>query len=523
MRARRVLLRFALVSACCLPVLLLLSRATPVFVPRAACSPVSLPAVPLSCSPAAWQALLAESQSELRAASLVAEQVRSKAAVASARRRAAYPSPLGVAQLRAARAAHEAKAASLAAAARAAFGDAPLPLLAVLPPPTSRAVNVSFVLQYYEKAENISPLVSRLFACTRGALGPPAGSPLPSGLTSELVAHVDSRGDAASWEAAQADTEGGSFLSVIHSNNLHEVAGYNRGAALARGAVLVMLQDDELPPGSDPGCAWLSQILDVFAERPKLGALTFRGGYYWFPEELGKAGEVGRERMRAPDAGPLFSSAPLAGTRNNSSKSHFEFLSTFAYGPVAFVAAAYRSVGGMDEALSPAAGDCGIYADTEMSLRLWANGWQVGHAPPIFERGARTVGEGARVACYVKQARTRHHSLPGFKQLNLPTQANLNYHATVRRFPEAFTRSVRWCTPLSALWGASASLLGTFALHHAIRTFSSGLLTRPWRAVAQVAEHVAALNNNLTRLFEGPAPWEHAPHEGGLGLPPPPH
>ena len=53
-------------------------------------------------------------------------------------------------------------------------------------------------------------------------------------------------------------------------------------------------------------------------------------------------------------------------------------------------------------------------------------------------------------------------------------QTHLNYHATVRRFPVDFTRSV--------------------------------------------LRHVAALNGNLTRLFEGPAPWEHPARSGGLGL-----
>ena len=244
--------------------------------------------------------------------------------------------------------------------------------------------------------------------------------------------------------------------------------GYNRGAALARGEFLYALQDDDLPPADS--CGWLTDALAAFAAWPRLAALTHRGGYFWFPYELGDP-----ERIRAADEGPLFRD-PRTGGR-------FEFLSTLAYGPVAFRAAAYRGVGGMDETMSPARGDCGIYADADLALRLWAAGWYVAHAPPRFERGPMEGGSShasaVREACYTRQARADALScrcVCDAAALTQPlfAQRHLNYHATARRFPAPFTM---------------------------------GILQR-----------VADLNALLTREFEGPAPWEHPRARGGLGV-----
>jgi GT2 family glycosyltransferase len=406
--------------------------------------PSLLPELQLQPDQAAeWRTAEHAWQAERRHLELVQQQLQSKGVTASERRRTAYATPLSAVQLRAELAATERRLESLRRAADV-FVPPSLarPLLSALPPHSVRSVNVSFILQYYKQPTRLAPLVQRLHGCL------PAWA--VAGLTAELLVNVDSRGDAASWEAAQLTS--GAFLTVIHSHNLHELGGYNRGAALARGRLLVMLQDDELPPAGD--CAWLPPLLAPFALRPQLGALTQRGGYYWFPEELGRAGAL--QHMRAPDSGPRFADPALSGAP-------FEWLSTFAFAPVAFRAAAFAAVGGLDESFAPLPGDCGIYADSEMSLRLWAAGWQVAHVGPVFERAAEHEG-GTKKGAAAAQCRMR--------------QARLNYAAAVRRFPEPFTR--------------------------------------------QVAERVAALNSNLTRRFhDGPAPWEYSRADGGLGFNPP--
>ena len=92
-------------------------------------------------------------------------------------------------------------------------------------------------------------------------------------MTSELLVNVDSRGDAAAWDEEVTRYANGSFVTAVLSNNLHEVHGYNRLAAMARGTVLVVLQDDDMPPLQ---CSWASYVLRLFQQHPRLGALGAR-------------------------------------------------------------------------------------------------------------------------------------------------------------------------------------------------------------------------------------------------------
>ena len=62
----------------------------------------------------------------------------------------------------------------------------------------------------------------------------------------------------------------GSFVTPVLSNNLHEVHGYNRLASMARGEVIIVIQDDDMPPDS---CTWLGYMLKEFARFPLLGAV----------------------------------------------------------------------------------------------------------------------------------------------------------------------------------------------------------------------------------------------------------
>lgn len=79
-------------------------------------------------------------------------------------------------------------------------------------------------------------------------------------------------------------TEAGSFVNVIMSHNLHEVHGYNRMADIARGRVLVFLQDDQLPPTD---CGWAKDLLALFDRWPKLGGVGLNYAEYWYPYTLG--------------------------------------------------------------------------------------------------------------------------------------------------------------------------------------------------------------------------------------------
>ena len=245
----------------------------------------------------------------------------------------------------------------------------------------TRRYNVSFLLQYYRHPANLDAIVDTLYACTHGsAYGGPVAAGVPPGTTSELIVNADSRGDGAAWDAAVNRTAAGSFLTVLLSNNLHEVHGYNRAAAAARGDVLVLLQDDALPPSD---CRWVADLLARFHAFPRLGAVGLNIAEFWFPASAhasyGNASGAPAGR-RMPQHAIMYRHGGVP----------FQFVTVADFSPFAVRAAALAAVGGLDEGLA-SPGDCGIFTDYELSLRMWAAGWQVGH---MALRGGMRAGEG---------------------------------------------------------------------------------------------------------------------------------
>lgn len=235
-------------------------------------------------------------------------------------------------------------------------------------PPFRRRYNITFVVEYFKHPRNIDAIVDSLAACQS-----------PS-LTSELVVNVDSRGDAAAWEEAmtRTATRRGGWLTVLLSSNLHEVHGYNRAAAVARGDVLVLLQDDALPPAS---CAWVGDVLRAFAAFPRLGALGLNIAEFWYPYDTFRDVPTGRlvnKRTMPHDIMYRHQEVP------------FQFVTVADFSPYAVRAAAFHHVGGMDEGLA-LPGECGIFTDYELSMRMWASGWQVAQ---MRVRGGLRAGEG---------------------------------------------------------------------------------------------------------------------------------
>ena len=63
---------------------------------------------------------------------------------------------------------------------------------------------------------------------------------------------------------------------VVRSNDLHEIRAYDRAMRLARGDLICLMQDDEVPPEDG---AWLDDALSLFETYPDLVVL---GGYLGF-------------------------------------------------------------------------------------------------------------------------------------------------------------------------------------------------------------------------------------------------
>lgn len=193
------------------------------------------------------------------------------------------------------------------------------PFAAIPPPPTLRSV--SFLLQYFRRPDVVADLVSSLAACVAtnhaNSSGGRGESSLPpaSSFSAELLVNVDSDEEAtwAAWRAAR-ERHPGFISALLFSNNIHELHGYNRLAAMARGELLVLLQDDELPP-AEGACELLANATRFFQLRPRLGLLSLRGGDQWVGHWYGFEG---------PSAPPDAEDAKLL--RRLKAKGGFQFV-----------------------------------------------------------------------------------------------------------------------------------------------------------------------------------------------------
>ena len=184
-----------------------------------------------------------------------------------------------------------------------------------------------------------------------------ASSPL-WGLTSEFVVNVDSGEDAAAWVAAAAQFADG-FVTLVVSPNVHEIRGYNRAAAVARGDTLVLLQDDDTPKVS---CDWLANVTRLLRERPLVGAIALKKAC------ITMHGDDSCHWAWTERAVKHFDPT-LDGMR-------YQYVAVADFAPLVVRATAYADVGGCDEGGVPP-GESGIHLDFELSLRLWAAGWHV--------------------------------------------------------------------------------------------------------------------------------------------------
>ena len=249
--------------------------------------------------------------------------------------------------------------------------------------------NVSFILQFFRQPGTIEPILTYFHSCTRGMRGVDNTSSPLWGLTSELVVNVDSGEDAAAWVAAAASV-GDDFVTLVVSPNVHEVRGYNRGAAVARGDTLVLLQDDDAPKGS---CDWLASVTRLLAARPLIGAVALKKACITLHGDC---------RWASADDAVRYTDPLLGGLR-------YQYVTVADFAPLVVRATAYADVGGIDEgAVLP--GESGILLDYEVCMRLWAAGWQVtqlhvrslkGGGPPGLQSG---TGHGISLALRHKNA-----------------------------------------------------------------------------------------------------------------------
>jgi hypothetical protein len=70
----------------------------------------------------------------------------------------------------------------------------------------------------------------------------------------------------------------GDFITLMFSNNVHEIRGYNRGAGAGSGRVVIFLQDDDVP---QDGCrGWVRDVVRLFDAHQRLGVVGLKKACY---------------------------------------------------------------------------------------------------------------------------------------------------------------------------------------------------------------------------------------------------
>ena len=254
---------------------------------------------------------------------------------------------------------------------------------------------LSFVLQYYKHPSNVELIVGALEPCREEI-------PL------ELLANVDSQeeSDMEAWERVASD-----WVIPVVSDNIHEIRAYNRLGSMARGNIVVFLQDDDIPPDS---CQWLRNLVALYKAFPSLAIVGMKVGVY----------KYGHTRW-SHDA--IHFRTPFSPQEQDGEGIVFQFVSWVDYAPFAIRKQAFTRLGGVDESFSPP-GESGIFSDVDLCFRAWEHGWRVGHmgGGRNFRKGPAWTtdtawGRKGRAKAEIRnQALLEARHFPGYAQDDLP-------------------------------------------------------------------------------------------------------
>lgn len=195
----------------------------------------------------------------------------------------------------------------------------------------------------------------------------------------ELIVCDDGSLDGADREWQRLLTRPNDFL--IRSNDIHDSRIYNRAASLARGEIIAVLQDDDIPPAS---AEWLDQALALFERYPKLAVLGGHQG--WTMDFSAPSTTVRWHAVYGYREAKRFAYARDIPYRDPVSAVPFMFVQGVSIGPIFYRRDVFLALGGFNLDYS-APGEVGMLVDHELSLRAWLAGHQVAvYGPAPFTR-----------------------------------------------------------------------------------------------------------------------------------------
>lgn len=230
--------------------------------------------------------------------------------------------------------------------------------------------NLSLVLLSFNHRGNIVPITSRLRQTQ----------------AQEIIICEDGSIDGSEREWLRRLTRPNDF--VIRSNDIHEIRSYNRAIDYARGDIVCVLQDDDLP---DPSGKWVSDALALFERYPKLAILGSWIGIMW---DLSAPDPSAATKLFGHQALPLaahWNVRPIPFVEPDLNM-RFMFVHSVGIGPIFFRRDVFRSLGGFDQSFSKP-GQPGVHLDHDICFKAWLAGHHVGlHDAPDFEIGVGGQG-----------------------------------------------------------------------------------------------------------------------------------
>jgi glycosyltransferase involved in cell wall biosynthesis len=220
---------------------------------------------------------------------------------------------------------------------------------------------IAFVVLSFNRAANIDQLVSglrridghELIVCDDGSL---------DGSREKWLSHLVQPND---------------FL--ILSNDLHEIRILDRAIRFASAEIICLVQDDDIIPHETD---WLDCALEEFKKHPSLAII---GGFMGFPGV-----DPDPEGMKR-----LWREAP------------FQFVAHVNIGPYFIRRQHYEALGGWDFSFSRA-GEPGICFESELCLRAWVNGYQVGYRFVPFKGPPQHYPLDGGTMLFSKEVRSRN-------------------------------------------------------------------------------------------------------------------